>query len=128
MKKTFYIFLTLILIFALTACSPKTPETPNNGQIAYTEEFDYIPKHEAMVLDSHAEAEEADQFSDALYKLDGVNFDTFLEEYQTLLEKDGWEITEDKKPISISAQKDERVAVFLLSESDSGILMMVLAR
>lgn len=125
MKKTFYLFLTFILILALTACG--STKTPNNN-ITYTEEFDYIPKHEAMALDSYAEAEAADQFSDALYKLNGVNFDTFLEEYQTILEKDGWEITEDKKPISISAQKGERIAVFLLSESDGGILMMVLAR
>lgn len=130
MKKIAYILIFSLLVVGLAACSPTTPKTPNASEITYTEEFDYIPKHDAMVLQDFAEAEEVGGFSDALYKLEGeaVKFDTFLEEYQALLVKDRWEITEDKKPISISARKGERSAVFLLSESNEGILMMVLTK
>lgn len=127
MKKITFLLILVILTLGLAACSP-SPQAPKEAEITYTEEFDYIPKHEAMELQHFNESEGEGEFSDALYKLEGVEADKFLEEYQALLVKDGWEIVEDKKPISLSAKKNDRTAVFLLNESNEGILLMVLAK
>lgn len=151
MKKFISIFALSILLLGIVACSPNKTDPPkgnNNSNTTESElepdlapeseseleydpnnikEFPYIPKHEGMVLQDFHKGENG-EFSDATYSLEGVKADTYLTEYKEILVKDGWEVIDESSPEKLSVKKDDKTAIFILSESESGILLMILSK
>jgi len=121
LKKNTLLILIIVIIIACISCSKPEP------QITYLEEFPHIPRREGMTLDDLQEAEEG-QFSQATYTLKDANYENFLTQYKDLLIKDGWEVIQDEPPRTLSMGKGERIAVFILDESDSNLRLMLLSK
>lgn len=80
----------------------------SNG-VRYTNEFVYLPKYKSMKADTYQPIQE-NQFGNAVYTLKKVKYENFLANYEKVLLKDGWQVTQDKKPESIEVTKGEHIA------------------
>ena len=100
MRNKLIVTVLIISILAITGCSPK---------VTYLEEFSYLPAVEGMEVDDFEEAK-GDGFGNAIYKIADEDYEDFLDKYEEILVKDGWEITEENKPENLEATKDNHTA------------------
>ncbi len=119
MKKTTLLILVVVMIMTILACAPKE-------KITYTKEFPYLPAHEAMKLQEFEEGPQGG-FGRAVYEIEG-EFDSFLANYEEILKKDSWEITDDKKPDAMTVTKGENTAVMTLYDLEGTTTLIVLAK
>ncbi|SCX77694.1 hypothetical protein [Alkaliphilus peptidifermentans] len=130
MKKIIYVLMFSMIVVGLAACSPSTTENPtgsNSNTINYSEEIPDLPILEGMTLEEFTEGED-EYFSDAHFLVEGKEFESFLADYKEILVGEGWEVIDEELPITLSVQKEDRISVFLASEADEGIILMVLSK
>lgn len=123
MKRVVGILLIVVMI-VLVACGT------NNGQgnDAYTKEFPHIPKHPSMVFDTFNEAESEDQLNNAVYIIEDEEYESFLDDYEEILIDDGWEVVEEAKPISLTAEKDDKISVFMAYKVGDTLMLTIFSR
>ena len=95
MKKILIILITIMFSIPLISC----------GKVTYTKEFSYLPSQKEMTLKSF-EKPTKDRMGVATYVVKNQKSKDVIETYQKQLKKDGWKITDDKKPASITAEKE----------------------
>ena len=119
------LIILLLLIFILSACGTATDK---EAKITYTEEFPHVPKHPSMVFEEFTEAESEEQLSQATYRIEDEEYESFLTEYEEILIEDGWEIIQDEKPMSLSMKKDEQISVFIVYKVGDTLMLTAFAR
>mgnify|MGYP000874518088 CR=1 FL=1 len=131
MKKHILIMLFLLWLATLIGCTnTNTPEeivTPENDLPAYTDEFKFLPSHPNMKLKEFIKGEQGVQ-DYAFYIVSDVEFDKFLVEYEDILIKEGWTVTNDGKPTSLGLEKDEHIAAMALSRTEFGTTLAITAK
>jgi hypothetical protein len=113
LKKSFYIVGILIILLLSFSCTRKVP---------YTKEIPYLPSMQGMVFEKEEKSNEKSK--NYVYDINNTTYEKVLENYEPILKKDGWKITEDKKPTYISATKGEN-NVILIPQKDGGKVKMV---
>lgn len=119
MKKRIISTLSLLTItLTLAGCG---------GETTYTEEFDYLPQTKDMKVEEHKEATE-DQMGTATYKIEDTTSEEVMDDYHKKLKKDGWEITEDNRPILLKAEKGEHKVTVVPTQSDKDVILTVVSK
>ncbi|WP_088228948.1 hypothetical protein [Desulfosporosinus sp. FKB] len=136
MKKAFYCLMVLLILTTVVSCGTKNPTTTTNNAantssnsssaITYTEDFSYLPAYNGVKSSvSHKPASTAQPLGEATYVIQNVKDTQVFNDYEALLKKDGWTITQEKKVISFSAKKQDHVANISLSIFGSGVILTV---
>jgi len=109
----------MIIVFSLTliAC----------GKVTYTKEFSYLPIQKAMTLKAFVKPTKK-QMGVATYVVKNIKSKEALENYEKQLKKDGWKITIDKKPISITAEKDGHKTVIVPTQTKEDVQLTVVSK
>lgn len=117
MKKILILALVLATL-TITGCSQK---------VSYLEEFSYLPGVTGMKVDQFEEAE-GDGFANAIYKIKDEDYEDFLDKYEEILLKDGWEIAEENKPENLEATKDDHIARINVVDSKEELMILIWAK
>lgn len=116
-KKKYMLYLLMILLL-LSGCTKATK---------YLDEYTYLPAHDNMVQVSFQEPTD-DKMGAAVYKVENKTAESFFEEYESILKKEGWEVTTDNKPESIVVEKDEYRAIITATESDEDLIVNIISK
>ena len=119
------LIILLLLMFILSACGTARDK---EAKITYTEEFPHVPKHPSMVFEEFTEAESEEQLSQATYRIEDEEYESFLTEYEEILIDDGWEIIQDEKPMSLSMKKGEEISVFIVYKVGDTLMLTAFAK
>ncbi|MCM1990261.1 hypothetical protein [Oceanirhabdus seepicola] len=118
MKRISVSFLFLLFAVSFIAC---------NQEITYTEEFNYLPKYEGMVIEDFKEPIEG-QMGIAVYKLKDASPEDVLKKYERLLKKDGWKVTKDNKPANLTVEKENHQATIATSKTEEGTTLTIMSK
>ena len=110
MKKIKFILLLMSIGILLSACKSPVKEE--------LEEFTNIPRDERMDQTSFEKASSKEGLDRAFYTVEDTTPVEFLTSYEELLHKDGWETTDDNKPVSITVKKDEQISVIVAKPAE----------
>ncbi|NMM65110.1 hypothetical protein HBE96_21225 [Clostridium sp. P21] len=111
--------IAIIIMFSLTLISC--------GKITYTKEFEYLPSYKQMTLKTFQKPTK-DGMGIATYTIKNKKSKDVLESYEKQLKKDGWKITEDKKPTSITAEKEGHKAVIVPTQNKEDVLLTIVSQ
>ena len=123
MKKFLSILVVLAIAISLTACADKgsgSASTSSNITITYTKEFSYLPAYSGMKLQSFTPSKASGDVSTAKYIIKVINWKEILQNYENILKKDGWTISQDNKPTCLVAKKGTHQVALLLSTNGKG--------
>lgn len=119
MKKFLSIFIILAVLISLFACSSKT---------TYTKEFTYIPSYSGMQLSSYTPATKKTPLATARYTIKNSAYTVIYINYENILKKDGWTITNGQKYFAISAKKDNHLVNILIQPSGKNVILVVISK
>lgn len=112
MKKVFLLFIVVVSIFIMFACTSSKNNDIDNS-IKYTKEFPYLPSYEdEMELIEFKEGEKG-EVDIATYLVKNTSPNEFLARYEELLIANGWKNSFDNKPVSINMEKDDHIAIII---------------
>jgi predicted small lipoprotein YifL len=117
--KVIKVLCVMLLILSMSACGVKGP--------TYLKEYSYLPAHDNMTIVEEAKENEGG-FLEATYEVKESSYDEVLNEYEQILVKDGWKITNDQKPGIITAEKDTHQAIFIPRIDNEKLLLLVSAK
>lgn len=118
MKKMLLFMMSLTLVFNLAACGKK---------IEYTKEFPYLPSFPGMVLKETTPANEYG-FSSATYTIKDKKMVSVADEYEKILNDNGWKTTDNKKPNAFTVEKEDHKAVIVPSEDKNDTNLFILSK
>lgn len=93
-------------------------------RLTYTKEFTYLPEVRGMKVEKYEKPKDS-QFGNAIYKIEGKRYKSFLPKYKKFLVKDGWKITKEKSPENLEATKDNHVAKLNVVDSKEGLTILI---
>ncbi|MCX8129955.1 MAG: hypothetical protein N3I35_07655 [Clostridia bacterium] len=118
MKKSIILVSAFILVLIISACG---------SVVKYTKEFSYLPSYPGMVLENSSPANEYG-FSTASYSIADAKIEDIITEYEKLLHKNGWKTTDDKKPSSITVEKEKHLAVIVPSQNMKDTTVFIISK
>lgn len=118
MKKLNIIYVIIFIMLVLASCAPKGPE--------YLKEYSYLPVLGDMTVVEQPKTNEGG-FLETTYEVKNYTYDNVLGEYEKVLVKDGWKITNDNKPGIITAEKGEYQAIFIPRTDKDKLLLVISA-
>ncbi|MGC7869947.1 hypothetical protein ACPUYX_00295 [Desulfosporosinus sp. SYSU MS00001] len=136
MKKARYCLMVLMILTTAVSCGTKNPITTTNNAaktssnssnaITYTEEFSYLPAYNGVKSAvSYKPASTTQPLGEATYLIQNTKDTKVFEDYEALLKKNGWTITQEKQVISFSAKKQDHVANISVSIFGTGVILTV---
>lgn len=141
MKKLFCLFTVLVLSISLVACGVKNQSnanksnannsitnTPTNTKITYTKEFTYLPSYNGVKTTQFTPATAKAPLATAKYTVKNTKDTEVYQNYESILKKDGWTITQQKKYFSISAKKGTHIANVLIQKLGNDIELIILSK
>ncbi|WP_032122646.1 hypothetical protein [Clostridium amazonitimonense] len=117
-KKILYSVMGIILIIIIGVVSF------NSRKITYTKEFGYLPQYKNMKVEKYQPSEK-EQFGNAIYKLEGVEYKNFINNYGKILKRDGWTIVKENKPEDIEVKKDNHVVKIHVVDSKDYLIILI---
>ncbi|MCB2296808.1 hypothetical protein [Clostridium tagluense] len=137
MKKFLYIPMVLGISILFVACGAKTPVNDNkattttpitNTKIIYTQKLTYLPSYNGVQPTEYTAASKKSVLATSKYTIKNTTDIKVFEDYQNILKKDGWTITEAKKHYSIFAKKDKHTANIIIQKSSKDIILQVMSK
>lgn len=131
MKKLLSLFILFVLSLILIACNAKNPSQSNNVntsadiKITYTKELAYLPSYNGVESTEFIPATTAAPLAKATYIIKNTRDIKVYEDYESILKKDNWIITEEKKYINFSAKKDSHVANISIAVSSKEDVILI---
>jgi len=122
MKRIITILMTIMLSLALISCAKSTAT-----KTTFTKEFSYLPSQKEMILKKFVKPTKAN-FGFATYTLKNKKAKDVLESYEKQLVKDGWKITDDKKPTSITAEKTTHKTILVPVQVKNDVTLTVVSK
>ena len=123
MKKRTIIICAVALVLIVTA----VVVIFNLTKVTYTKQFSYLPKYNNMQVDKYTPPK-GNQFGNAVYNVANGDYNSFLTNYEKVLQKDGWKITLDKKPANIEATKAKHIVRINVVKAKAKLAMFVWAK
>lgn len=108
MKKWLATVLFLVLMISTAACGPSKSD----------KEFPYLPTYENMTFENFIESTEKGGLNRANFTVKNTKYKDFLADYEKILQQDGWEMVDDRKPFSINVKKEDHVAIIILTSKE----------
>lgn len=117
LKKILSILIVVSLAIFTISCS----------KVTYTKEFPYLPSYKEMTLKNFEESTK-DKMGIATYVIKNKKPSDVLKDYEKQLKKDGWKITEDKKPASIAAEKDGHKTIIVPAQDKEDVFLTIVSK
>jgi len=146
MKKFLYVTTILVLSLSFVACGNKATTTANNTtkkastntttaaanipaktKIVYTKELKYLPSYNGVKSTKYTAAGKK-TLATSKYTLKNTTDAKVFQDYQAILKKDGWTITQAKKSFSISAKKGTHISNVIIQKSGKDVMLMILSK
>ena len=108
--------------------SKATTIAPVNAKMTYTKEVNYIPSYTGVPLTKYTAPSKKQPFAVLYYTIKNTKDNKVYQDYQTILKKDGWTITQAKKSNSISAKKGKYIANIIIQPLDKDVMLMILSK
>lgn len=115
LKRMVILILSVVLGLSLISCGEK---------VKYTEEFAYLPAYPGMTF-AEKKPTEDQSFTNATYKVTNVKGDEVLKNYEDILKNDGWKVTQDNKPSTITVEKDKHMAVIVPIQEQNDVTIFI---
>ncbi|MBW9156972.1 hypothetical protein [Clostridium tagluense] len=142
MKKFLYIPMVLGISILFVACGAKAPvnaskpstTTPTitkpitNTKIIYTQKLTYLPSYNGIQPTEYTAASKTSALATSKYTIKNTTDVKVFEDYENILKKDGWTITEAKKYNIIFAKKDKHIANVIIQKSSKDIILQVTSK
>ncbi|GCD09708.1 hypothetical protein [Clostridium tagluense] len=139
MKKFLYIPMVLGISILFVACGAKTPvnaskattTTPTattSTKIIYTQKLTYLPSYNGVQPTEYTPASKKSALATSTYTIKNTTDIKVFEDYQNILKKDGWTITDAKKHYSIFAKKDKHMASIIIQKSSKDVILQVTSK
>ncbi|KEI16747.1 hypothetical protein [Clostridium haemolyticum] len=96
----------------------------NSRKITYTKEFTYLPQYKNMRVEKCQPVKD-NQFGNAVYKLEGVDYKKFINNYVKILKRDGWTVVKENKPEDIEVKKDKHIAKIHAVDSKDYVTILI---
>ncbi|MBU3127180.1 hypothetical protein LGL55_11645 [Clostridium tagluense] len=137
MKKFLYIPMVLGISILFVACGAKTPvnaskpttTTPiTNTKIIYTQKLTYLPSYNGIQPTEYTAASKKAALAISKCTIKNTTDTKVFQDYENILKKDGWTITEAKKYSSIFAKKDKHIANIIVQKSGKDVILQVMSK
>lgn len=135
MKRLLYIAMELVISISFIACGAKNSINANkinvttaNTKITYTKEFTYLPSYDTMQLYEQIPSTTKTPYVTAKYNIKNTTDARAFQDYESILKKDGWTITQDRKYYSISAKKNAHLATIVIQKYDANIRFIIISK
>ena len=117
MKKIITMLMVVMFSFTSVSC----------GKITYTKEFSYLPSQKEMTLKSFVKPTK-DAMGTATYTIKSKKSKEVLDAYEKQLKNDKWNITKDKRPASIAAEKAGHKVVIVPTQIKDDVQLTVMSK
>ncbi|MEW8955362.1 hypothetical protein [Clostridium sp.] len=117
MKKIIALVITASIALSMVACK----------KVEYTKEFEYVPEYKGMKLEEKEDATE-DKMGTAKYTIENAKAEDVLNEYEKNFKKDGWEVTQDDKPISLTFEKEDHKAIIVSTQKEDNVELTIVSK
>jgi hypothetical protein len=81
--------------------------------------FSYLPTYESMTFENFENATEEEGLDHATFRVKDSDYENFLTDYENFLHENGWQTTDDKKPISINLKKEDHVVILVVTSKNT---------
>ncbi|MGH4139579.1 hypothetical protein [Clostridium sp.] len=131
MKKFLYIPMVLGISILFVACGSKA--TANNTttapiKITYTEKTKYLPSYNGVQPTLYTAASKKVALATSKYTIKSTTDTKVFQDYENILKKDGWTITDSKKYNSIFAKKDKHLANIVIQKNGKDVILQIMSK
>jgi hypothetical protein len=117
MKKASIAFVIMVVSLSLFSCNAKAPTT---------KEFAYLPLYTGMQLNEFIPSNDETPLDTGKYTLKNMmDVTTIYQNYQSILDNEGWTITKVENNISISAEKGNHIVNITFHKSGNDVILVV---
>lgn len=106
--------ITGILIMLITSCGSSIV-TPEKNRI---KEFPYLPSYENMKIENFEKSTTKEGLDHASITVKNTAYQDFLGNYEKLLHEEQWHTTDDKKPFSMTLEKDNHIVIIVVTSTE----------
>lgn len=99
----------------------------NLNKVTYTKEFSYFPQYKGMKVQKYQPAKNK-EFGNAIFKVEDVKYKDFLNNYESILKKDGWNIVKAAKPMDLEAKKNGHIVRIHVLDSKGYLTVLIWSR
>ncbi|MBZ9636596.1 hypothetical protein [Clostridium sp. FP1] len=141
MKKFLYIPMVLGISILFVACGAKAPvnsskattttpttNTSTSTKIIYTQKLTYLPSYNGVQPTEYTAASKKSALATSTYTIKNTTDIKVFEDYENILKKDGWTITDAKKHYSIFAKKDKHMANIIIQKASKDVILQVTSK
>jgi len=140
MKKFLYVTTILVISLSFVACGSKTTNANKAStattaantaaakiKVTYTKDLKYLPAYTGAPSATYT-AKTKKTLATSKYTIKNTTDVKVYQDYQAILKKDGWTITEAKKSYSISAKKGTHTAIVIIQKSKKDVILMIISK
>ena len=142
MKKFFYIPMVLGISILFVACGAKAPVNANKAtttptttstpvtdiKITYTDKLTYLPSYNGVQPTQYTAVSKTTPLATMKYTIKNTTDTKVYQDYENILKKDGWTITEAKKYYSIFSKKDKHIANVIIQKSGKDVILLITSK
>ena len=137
MKKFFYIPMVLGISILFVACGAKAPANANANankatttptKITYTQKLTYLPSYNGLQPTQYTAASKKAALATSKYTIKNTPDTKVFQDYENILKKDGWTITDSKKYNSIFAKKGTHIANIVIQKYSKDVILQVMSK
>ena len=103
------------------------PTTNTATKITYTEKLTYFPAYNGMQPSEYTAGTKT-ALATVRYTIKDTTDAKVYKDYESILKKDGWTITEGKQYYSIFSKKDAHIANIIFQQSGKDVIIVVASK
>ncbi|WZL71951.1 hypothetical protein QBE52_12655 [Clostridiaceae bacterium 35-E11] len=114
MKKSIFVVLTVIFMILLLSCDSSKIESDKS----VIKEFPYLPSYTNMKIEDFEKSTTKEGLDHASFTVKDGMYTDFLNNYEELLHDNNWQTTDDKKPFSMTLEKEEHIVILVVTSTE----------
>lgn len=138
MKKFLYVTTILVISLSFVACGSKTTTASKATtdasvaaakiKVTYTKELKYLPSYNGVQAGEYTAKSKKSPLATSKYTLKNTADTKVFQDYQAILKKDGWTITQAKKSYNILAKKGTHTVDVIVQKSNKDVILMIISK
>lgn len=122
MKKKLYILLATLFCFALIAWGISTYRVAQNKQ------FSYLPAYNSDMKATANSSPNAAGLCTGTYTVKNATKAEVFQNYENILKKGGWTITQEQKPNNLAAKKDKHQVTLITMQNNKDVDIIIMSK
>ena len=128
--------MVLSISILFVACGAKAPANANKAtattttptKITYTQKLTYLPSYNGVQPTQYTAASKKAALATSKYAIKNTTDTKVFQDYENILKKDGWTVTNSKKYNSIFAKKDTHIANIVIQKNGKDVILQVMSK